>query len=193
MDEWVKETRWLKLKQINSYFVCGAYLYCIKQAFSLPRNIFSGLYFSKYSSCLLLIAPLRRWRIYWTASSYFIPPSISARATSTGALPRPATQWMAMVAPGLSWKVLLRKSNHDSTIPRGGAAPSSNGQSWNKNNRFGSMNGLVQVINVEVINPQKPSNINTWNIYFNKRITRKYFKFSKKKNKKKTGIIEVQK
>jgi len=55
------------------------------------------------------------------------------------------------------------------------------------------MNGLVQVINVEVINPQKPSNINTWNIYFNKRITRKYFKFSKKKNKKKTGIIEVQK
>lgn len=35
-------------------------------------------------------------RIISTASSYFMPASINAMATSTGALPKPATQWTAM-------------------------------------------------------------------------------------------------
>ena len=97
---------------------------------SLPfLNILRGLYFSRYSSWRLLMAPRRRCRMYCTASSYFIPPSIRASATRTGARPRPATQWIATVAPGFSSNVALRKSSHDWTMSRGGAAPSSNFQS----------------------------------------------------------------
>lgn len=38
-------------------------------------------------------------RIISTASSYFMPASMSAMATRTGALPRPATQWTARQGP----------------------------------------------------------------------------------------------
>lgn len=41
-------------------------------------------------------------RINSTAPSYFNPNSIRAKATRTGALPRPATQWTAMHASGFS-------------------------------------------------------------------------------------------
>ena len=53
---------------------------------SLKRSRILGRYFSKYKSCLLLKAPRRFCLMNCTASSYFIPPSINARATSTGAL-----------------------------------------------------------------------------------------------------------
>lgn len=38
-----------------------------------------------------------------TAASYFNPSSISANATKTGALPKPATQCTATHASGFSW------------------------------------------------------------------------------------------
>lgn len=47
-----------------------------------------------------------------TASSYFIPNSMRASATRTGALPRPATQWTATHASGLSTNWLRTISNH---------------------------------------------------------------------------------
>lgn len=42
-------------------------------------------------------------RIISTAASYFNPSSISANATKTGALPKPATQCTATHASGFSW------------------------------------------------------------------------------------------
>jgi hypothetical protein len=49
-----------------------------------------------------------------TASSYFMPSSISARATRTGALPRPATQWTATQLSGHSLNLDFSSSNHSS-------------------------------------------------------------------------------
>ncbi|WP_228267093.1 hypothetical protein, partial [Acinetobacter baumannii] len=54
---------------------------------------------------------------------------ISASATNTGARPNPATQWIAIVAPGFSWNVDFKNSSQDKTTALGGAAPSSNCQS----------------------------------------------------------------
>jgi len=44
------------------------------------------LYSSKYFNCLMLMAPLLLSRIYETESKAFIPSSINAIATNTGAL-----------------------------------------------------------------------------------------------------------
>ena len=44
------------------------------------------LYSSKYFNCLMLMAPLLLSRIYETESKAFIPSSINAIATKTGAL-----------------------------------------------------------------------------------------------------------
>lgn len=95
------------------------------------------------------------------ASSYFIPLSIRANATSTGALcsfinkttvmsehlhktnlcvmsrlcylPSPATQWTATQHPGSSWNFFFSRLSQSSTSLLGGGAPSSNGQSWGRN------------------------------------------------------------
>ena len=50
-----------------------------------------------------------------TASSYFIPSSISASATITGARPRPATQCTATQESGFSRNLFFSNSNHSST------------------------------------------------------------------------------
>lgn len=50
-----------------------------------------------------------------TASSYFIPSSISASATITGARPRPATQCTATQESGFSWNLFFSNSNHSLT------------------------------------------------------------------------------
>lgn len=47
-----------------------------------------------YFSCLLLMAPRRRSRIYATASKAGMPNSINAIATSTGALGEKVRQLM---------------------------------------------------------------------------------------------------
>lgn len=70
-----------------------------------------------------------------TASSYFIPLSISANATRTGALPSPATQWTATQDPGFSLNFPFISLSQSSTTFFGGAAPSSNGQSWRNQHR----------------------------------------------------------
>lgn len=48
-------------------------------------------------------------RINSTAASYLRPSSIRASATSTGALPKPATQCTATQASGFSWYLCARK------------------------------------------------------------------------------------
>lgn len=98
----------------------------------------------------------------WMASSYFIPLSIRANATKTGALcaltnththscldmpikdnnlgcpecvcylPSPATQWTATQHPGSSWNFFFSRLSQSSTNLLGGGAPSSNGQSWGR-------------------------------------------------------------
>lgn len=96
---------------------------------SLKCRRILGRYFSKYKSCLLSKAPGHFCLMNCTASSYFIPPSINARATSTGAHPRPATQWTAIQQPGSSRNWTFTRLNQSSTIWLDGGAPSSNGQS----------------------------------------------------------------
>ena len=64
-----------------------------------------------------------------TAAVYFMPCSMSATATSTGALPNPATQWTATHPSGFTRNVSSITSSHFLMISAGGAAPSSNGQS----------------------------------------------------------------
>lgn len=103
-------------------------IYCTEHEFLWPFLCFSlafGLYFSKKDSCLALMAPRRLLKqiaclinffhlvgllssntyslIISTAASYFKPNSISAKATRTGARPRPATQWTATQASGFCW------------------------------------------------------------------------------------------
>lgn len=94
-------------------------------------------------------------RMNWTASSYFIPHSMRASATRTGALrghtairrpaqnsgktgegrpeahlPSPATQWTATQQPGSSLNFSFSRFSQSSTIWLEGGAPSSKGQSW---------------------------------------------------------------
>lgn len=93
-------------------------------------------------------------RMNWTASSYFIPHSMRASATRTGALrghtairrtaqnsgktqegppeahlPSPATQWTATQQPGSSLNFSFSRFSQSSTIWLEGGAPSSKGQS----------------------------------------------------------------
>ena len=58
----------------------------------IEHFLFCFLYSSKNFSCLVFIDPDLLLRIYTIASSDSIPYSISAIATNTGALPKPATQ-----------------------------------------------------------------------------------------------------
>ena len=68
-------------------------------------------------------------RMSSTAAVYFMPCSMRATATSTGALPSPATQCTATHPSGWSRNVSSITSIHFLMISAGGAAPSSNGQS----------------------------------------------------------------
>lgn len=54
---------------------------------------------------------------------------ISARATSTGVLPRDATQWAALQRPGSSRNFMFTRPNPSSTIWLDGDEPASKGQS----------------------------------------------------------------
>lgn len=54
------------------------------------------------------------FRMSSTASSYFIPSSISANATKTGALPKPATQCTAIHVFGEAAKAVRRRLNQAS-------------------------------------------------------------------------------
>jgi hypothetical protein len=63
-------------------------------------------------SCLLLIAPLRRWRTNWIASSASMPCSTKAIATRHGARPRPATQWTATWGDQAGFAVIKRVRNN---------------------------------------------------------------------------------
>ena len=85
---------------------------------------FRLLYLDKKSNCLALIAPLRLLRIASTASSYFMPSSIRAIATSTGALPRPVTQCTPTQVSGFSVNSALTTFSHLSTISWLGGEPS---------------------------------------------------------------------
>ena len=110
---------------------------------SLERSRILGWYFSKYKSCLLLKAPRRFCLMNCTASSYFIPPSINARATSTGALPRPATQWTAIQQPGSSRNLIFTRLNQLSTIWLDGGAPSSKGRLRTRMPSFSTRSSVV--------------------------------------------------
>lgn len=50
-------------------------------------------------------------------------------------LPSPATQWTATQHPGSSWNFFFSRLSQSSTSLFGGGAPSSNGQSWGRNDR----------------------------------------------------------
>lgn len=99
--------------------------------FPFLSRFIDGWYDCRNSSCLLLIAPRRTSRIISTASSAFMPYSISAIATITGARPRPATQCTAThpgslcMAPHNSRKFLMTSA--------GGGSPSAYGQSYHGN------------------------------------------------------------
>lgn len=93
-----------------------------------PRRDF-GRYLSRKFSCLALMAPRRLLRISSTASSYFMPSSISASATNTGALPSPAIQCTAMQPDGSSLNRNRITSKNCSITSTGGPIPSSNGKS----------------------------------------------------------------
>jgi len=70
-----------------------------------------------------------------TLSRDDIPNSINARATRTGALPKPATQWTPMVGLGWVWQLenlSLIISNQLETMCLGGAFPSEKGSSLKK-------------------------------------------------------------
>lgn len=89
-----------------------------------------GRYFSRNSSCFVLSAPRRFDRMSSTASSYVMPSSIRANATITGALPKPATQWIATQVFGFERNCSFSRLNHWSRISGGGVWPSGNAASW---------------------------------------------------------------
>ena len=95
-----------------------------------------GRYFSRNSSCLVLSAPRRFDRMSSTASSYVMPSSIRANATITGALPKPATQWIATQVFGFERNCSFSRLNHWSRISGGGVWPSGNAASCNILNHF---------------------------------------------------------
>ena len=70
----------LKIFHFNKYFIQ------LKLSPFTLMKYFRLLYLERNSSCLALMAPLLFFLIKSTASSYFIPSSINAVATSTGAL-----------------------------------------------------------------------------------------------------------
>lgn len=80
-----------------------------------------------------------------TASSYFIPASISASATNTGARPNPATQWTAMHEPGSFLNRSCSRSNHLFKISWGGNEPSENSQSCVKHMKFNRSIAIYQI------------------------------------------------
>lgn len=83
-----------------------------------------GVYFWRYASWFVLIAPFRFDLMSATASRGFIPASMSATATSTGALPKPATQWMPMVDGVGLWRTSFTNLSHLSIISSDGDVPS---------------------------------------------------------------------
>mmetsp|Transcript_11565 Transcript_11565/g.35786 ORF Transcript_11565/g.35786 Transcript_11565/m.35786 type:complete len:209 (+) Transcript_11565:614-1240(+) len=78
-----------------------------------------GLYSCTYLSCTRLMAPRLFLRIRSTVSSQGMPDSMSAMATSSGALPSPATQWTAMVQSDEK-----QRSSQRAMSEAGGASPS---------------------------------------------------------------------
>ena len=89
-------------------------LYQMQQLFlwpleSLKCSRILGPYFSKYKSYLLLKAPSHFCLTNCTASSYFSPPSVTARVTSTGTLPRPAIQRTTIQQPGSSQNLIFTR------------------------------------------------------------------------------------
>ena len=99
---------------------------------------FRLLYLERNSSCLALMAPLLFFLIKSTASSYFIPSSINAVATNTGALraeckiirrclqcwvfcsqtylPSPVTQWTPTHVSWFSLNSAFTRESHRSMI-----------------------------------------------------------------------------
>merc|ERR1719319_958997 len=102
------------------------------------------LYLERNSSWRELMAPRLFFLIRSTASSYFMPSSMRAVATSTGALgegqggprlaragsgpvsdlPRPVTQWTPTQVPGVPLNSVFTRESHRSMISWVGAEPS---------------------------------------------------------------------
>ncbi len=132
-----------KMKKINEYRFnlmmaasietstsFNVYLYIIEQALCLFLSRCLGRYFSKNSNWRAFKAPCRFWRINSTASSYGMPSSMRARATMTGARPKPATQWIATQVFGFCLNCSFNKPNHLSLISGGGVWPSGKAASF---------------------------------------------------------------
>merc|ERR1711884_895481 len=88
------------------------------------HKYFRRLYLAKKSNWRLLMAPRLLVRMTSTASSYFMPSSISATATKTGARPRPVTQCTPTQVSGSSLNSFLTNPSHFSTISWEGGDPS---------------------------------------------------------------------
>ena len=75
--------------------------------------------------------PLRLARICSTTSRLFMPHSIRATATSTGALPSPATQWMATHTGSFSFPPLPSLSfSFSLSLPEGEEEPAMKRLKW---------------------------------------------------------------
>ena len=108
-----------------NFFFSSLFIYWILHLLAWRwLKYFRLLYLDKKSNCLALMAPLRLLRIASTASSYFMPNSIRAIATSTGALPRPVTQCTPTQVSGFSVNSALTTFSHLSTISWLGGEPS---------------------------------------------------------------------
>merc|ERR1712062_870642 len=99
-------------------------IYWIWHLFLPFKKYFRRLYLAKKSNWRLLMAPRLLVRMTSTASSYFMPSSISATATKTGARPRPVTQCTPTQVSGSSLNSFLTNPSHFSTISWEGGDPS---------------------------------------------------------------------
>jgi len=97
---------------VQNILISGG-IYWIWHLFLPFMKYLRRLYLARNSNCFVLIAPLRFLRISSTASSYFIPNSMSAVATRTGALPSPVTQW----TPNTGLWVTNERGIHESQPP----------------------------------------------------------------------------
>ena len=116
---------WFFLFSSQFFLLSSLFIYWILHLLAWRwLKYFRLLYLDKKSNCLALMAPLRLLRMASTASSYFMPSSIRAIATSTGALPRPVTQCTPTQVSGFSVNSALTTFSHLSTISWLGGEPS---------------------------------------------------------------------
>ena len=109
----------------SQFFFSSLFIYWILHLLAWRSlKYFRLLYLDKKSNCLALMAPLRLLRIASTASSYFMPSSIRAIATRTGALPRPVTQCTPTQVSGFAVNSALTTFSHLSTTSWLGGEPS---------------------------------------------------------------------